>query len=400
MDRKKYTPQFKADAVELVITSKRPIAQCAVDLGINEGTLGNWVRAWREEHPEDETEGRGPVEWAKYQALQAENAELKREIEFLGKSQRLLRREATVTEVFSFIAAEKANYPVAWMCAKLRVSRASFYRWVKPSLPSPRRQRHEMLTGHVTRVYDAARGKAGRDQIWRILRGEGITVAAGTVGAIMRELGLKAVRVRAWKKTTVADPAARTAHIRNHMLDAFGNRQFTADVPGQRLCGDLTYLRTDEGWLYLATVIDLFNGEIIGWRADTHMRTSLVIDALVMARDHGRVDTSGEVVFHSDRGAQYTSGEFQGWCANNGITQSMGEVGVCWDNAVAESFFSHLKTEMFYQRSWRTCLHARTAIMDYIESWYNRRRPHARAGGIPPVAARIAYETRDQSLAA
>lgn len=302
--------------------------------------------------------------------------------------------------MFRFIAAERANYPVAWMCGKLQVSRASFYRWVKPSLPSPRRQRHETLARHVKRVYDTAKGKAGRDQIWRILHGEGIKVAIGTVGAIMRELGLRAIRVLAFKKTTISDPAARTAHIKNHMLDAFGNREFTADNPGQRLCGDVTYLRTDEGWLYLATVIDLFNGEIIGWRADKHMRTTLIIDALVMARDHGRLDTTGAVIFHSDRGAQYTSGEFQNFCAANGITQSMGEVGVCWDNAVAESFFSHLKTEMYYQRSWPTRLHARTEIMDYIESWYNRRRPNARAGGIPPMTARINYETRDQLLAA
>ncbi len=232
-----------------------------------------------------------------------------------------------MTEVFGFIAAERANYPVAWMCTKLRVSRASFYRWVTPSPPSLRQQRHDLLAGHVKRVYDAAEGKAGRDQIWRILRGEGIKVAVGTVGAIMRELGLRAIRVRAFKKTTLADPAARTAHIKNHMLDAFGNRQFAAVAPGQRLCGDITYLRTDEGWLYLATVIDLFNGEIIGWRADKHMRTSLVIDALVMSRDHGRLDTTGVVVFHSDRGAQYTSGEFQASARRTGSPSRWARLG-------------------------------------------------------------------------
>ncbi len=244
--------------------------------------------------------------------------------------------------MFAFIAAEKANYPITWMCTRLNVSRASFYRWVKPSGPSPRAARHQELAGHVARVFKDIGGKAGRDQIRRLLALEGIRVAAATVGAIMRELGVKAIRLRAWKKTTRQDPHARTAHIHNHMLDENGKRSFTAVAPGQRLCGDITYLRTGEGWLYLATVIDLFNGEIIGWSMADHMRTQLVIDALAMARDHGRLDRAG-AVFHSDRGAQYTSSAFQDWCAGNRITQSMGEVGVCWDNAVAESFFSHFK---------------------------------------------------------
>ena len=301
--------------------------------------------------------------------------------------------------MFAFIAAEKANYPITWMCQKLKVARASFYRWLRPSGLSPRAARHHELTGHVRRVFDREKGKAGRDQIWRLLKLEGIRVAAATVGAIMRQLGLRAIRLRAWKKTTRQDPDARTAHIANHMLDESGKRSFAAETPGQRLCGDITYLRTGEGWLYLATVIDLFNGEVIGWSMADHMRTSLIIDALAMARDHGRLDPSG-AVFHSDRGAQYTSTQFQDWCAGNRITQSMGAVGVCWDNAVAESFFSHMKTEMFYQHSWPTRLHVRTAVMDYIEVWYNRRRPHARAGGIPPIAARTAYQTRDHAVAA
>jgi transposase InsO family protein len=297
-----------------------------------------------------------------------------------------------VSDVFAFIAAEKANYPIIWMCRLLAVPRASFYRWLSGGGPSPRAKRHQELSGQIKAVYDEAGGKAGRDQIVKILAERGTAVAVATVGAIMRELGIKAVRTRAWKKTTAQDPTARTEHIKNHMLDADGNRCFTSESPGTRLCGDITYLRTDEGWLYLATVIDLFNGEVIGWRVADHMRTELVTDALAMARDHGRLHPDG-AVYHSDRGSQFTSAAFQTWCAANHVTQSMGSVGVCWDNAVAESFFSHLKTEMYYQRSWPTRMHARTAIMEYIEIWYNRRRPHARAGGRPPAAAREAIIT-------
>ena len=299
-----------------------------------------------------------------------------------------------MTDVFAFIRSEKANFPVTWMCHKLGVARASFYRWLRPKALTPTQQRHATLTEHVKRVYDREKGKAGRDQIALLLRNEGIKVAVGTVGSIMRELGLRAVRMKAWKKTTDQDRDARTAHIRNHMLDEHGVRDFSSDTPGTRLVGDITYLRTGSGWLYLATVIDLCTREVIGWAMASHMRTELIIEALAMARDHGRLAKTG-VVFHSDRGSQYTSTEFQDWCASNGITQSMGAVGVCWDNAVAESFFSHLKTEMFHQQSFPNHLSARTAVMEYIEVWYNRRRPHRHNGGISPTAARTAHQARD-----
>ena len=131
------------------------------------------------------------------------------------------------------------------------------------------------------------------------------------------------------------------------MLDDQGKRDFTSAVPGTRLVGDITYLRTGEGWLYLATVIDLFSGMVIGWSMAEHMRASLCTAALQMARNHGRFSEQA-VVFHSDRGTQYTSEEFQKWCGTNGVTQSMGKVGECWDNAVAENFFSHLKTEFYH----------------------------------------------------
>lgn len=306
-----------------------------------------------------------------------------------------------MNDYFVFIAAEKANYPIGWMCTRLGVSRASYYRWTQPTGPTPTAARREVLTGHVERVYADARGKAGRDQIVHLLAGEGIKATAATVGSIMRERGLRAVRMRAWKQTTVVDPAARTSHIENHMLDAEGNRDFSSTTPGSRLVGDITYLRTGSGWLYLATVIDLHTRMVIGWSMASHMRASLVIDALLMARDHGYLNhAAGSVVFHSDRGAQYTSSEFQDWCRANRVTQSMGKVGTCWDNAVAECFFSHLKTEMYHQQSFATHLAARTAVMEYIEAWYNRRRPHSYNGGLSPVAALAAHHASHPPVAA
>jgi transposase InsO family protein len=252
--------------------------------------------------------------------------------------------------------------------------------------------RHQELATAVTELYTKEAGRAGRDQLTLVLNANGTKVSAATVGAIMRENGLRAVRTQAWKRTTVQDPQARTAHIENHMLDDQGKRDFTSTVPGTRLVGDITYLRTGEGWLYLATVIDLFSGMVIGWAMAEHMRASLCTAALRMAWNHGHLDEHS-VIFHSDRGTQYTSEEFQKWCDQNKVTQSMGKVGVCWDNAVAENFFSHLKTEFYHHERFGSRLAARTAVMDYIEGWYNRRRPNRRAGGIAPATAHTAYQT-------
>lgn len=281
---------------------------------------------------------------------------------------------------------------MVWLCRALKVSRASYYRWRKPSAPSPRAVRHQELVTAVTSLYTDEEGRAGRDQLTLILNEKGVKVSAPTVGSIMRANGLRAVRTQAWKTTTVQDPQAKTAHIENHMLDSEGKRDFTSSVPGTRLVGDITYLRTGEGWLYLATVIDLFSGMVIGWAMAAHMRVSLCTAALQMARNHGHLSGSS-VIFHSDRGTQYTSDEFQNWCGSNGVTQSMGKIGVCWDNAVAENFFSHLKTEFYHHQRYGSRLAARTGVMEYIEGWYNRRRPNKRAGGTAPLTAHTAYKT-------
>ena len=246
VSRRKFSAESKAEAVELVIYSDRAIAQVAVDMGFNEGTLGNWVRAWRDEHPDIGAKDPGPVEWAKFKALKVENAELKRKVDFLGESQRFLRCEATMNDYFEFIHAEKASFPIDWMCHRLKIARGSYYRWLPPSLPTPTQVRHGQLTEAVLRVFDREKGKAGRDQVTLILNAEGIPIAAGTV---MVAGGHRAVRMRAWKKTTTADPAVRTEHIVNHMLDGDGKSDFTSMVPGIRFCGDTRYLRTGSGLL-------------------------------------------------------------------------------------------------------------------------------------------------------
>ena len=152
-------------------------------------------------------------------------------------------------------------------------------------------------------------------------------------------------------------------------------RDFTADAPGQRLVGDITYLRTGEGWLYLATVIDLATRMVVGWRTAAHLRTALVTDALQMALDAGHV--ADGAIFHSDRGTQYTSAEFDAFTSRNAIRRSRGRTGVCWDNAAAESFFATLKNEMYYRQTFAIRARARFAVAEYIEVFYNRRRLHS-----------------------
>jgi transposase InsO family protein len=216
-----------------------------------------------------------------------------------------------------------------------------------------------MLGEHVRRVFTAGRGAYGCRRVAAQLNRDGHPCSVGLVADLMRELGLRACQPRAYKRTTVPDETPVTSP------DLIG-REFTADEPGRRLVGDITYLPTGEGWLYLATVIDLATRMVVGWQLTEHMRTSLVVDALAMAITHGHVGPGA--IFHSDRGAQYRATEFARFCAGHGVVTSVGRTGVCWDNAAAESFFAALKNEMYHREHFPTRARALFAVADYIES--------------------------------
>lgn len=275
------------------------------------------------------------------------------------------------------IEAEKATYKIAWMCALLNVPRSSFYAW-RSHVEAASTTRRRALGEHVTRVFDEARGVYGCRRVTAALNRQGIECSVGLVVELMRELGLRAVQPRAYRRTTVRGEAPLASP------DLIG-RDFTAAEPGTRLVGDITYLRTGEGWLYLATVIDLATRMVVGWQLAEHMRTTLVTDALAMARTSGFV--APKAVFHSDRGTQYTSREFHQWCTKNKVRTSVGQTGVCWDNAAAESFFASLKNEMYHRESFPTRARARFAVADYIEVFYNRRRLHSTLGYRTPLEA-------------
>ena len=263
------------------------------------------------------------------------------------------------------------------MCRLMKVPRSTYYAWTH-RVETPTQARRRALAAAITDEFAASRQTSGCRRITAALNRAGIECSVGLVADLMRELGLAAVQPRAYKRTTLPGTAPLPAP---DLLE----RDFTATEPGTRLVGDITYLRTGEGWLYLATVIDLATRMVIGWQLATHLRASLVTDALQMAVEAGHV--TNNAIFHSDRGTQYTSAEFHHFSTNHGIRRSLGRTGVCWDNAAAESFFAALKNEMYHRQSFPTRARARFAVAEYIEVFYNRCRLHSTLGYRTPFEA-------------
>jgi len=265
------------------------------------------------------------------------------------------------------------------MCEQLSVARSSYYAWRNRS-ETPTAARRRELAERIKRVFDDSRATFGCRRIAAALNRDGHECSVGLVADLMRELGLKAVQPRAYKRTTI--PGEQPVASPDLIGRDFGP---ASAAPGKRLVGDITYLKTGEGWLYLATVIDLATRMVIGWQLAAHMRTSLVVDALQMGIDAGLV--APDAIFHSDRGTQYTSAEFHRFCKDNLIRTSVGRTGVCWDNAAAESFFAAMKNEMYYRHTFATRARARFAVAEYIEVFYNRRRLHSTLGYRTPLQA-------------
>ena len=281
------------------------------------------------------------------------------------------------------IDAEKATYKIAWMCRLLGVPRSSFYAWRNRAETATAARRRELAV-RVKAAFEGGRGAYGCRRVAAQLNRDGHSCSVGLVADLMRELGLRACQPRAYKRTTVAGEQPPASP------DLIG-RDFTAAGPGQRLVGDITYLKTGEGWLYLATVIDLATRMVTGWQLASHMRTSLVTGALAMAITHGHIQQGA--VFHSDRGTQYASAEFTRFCQAHGVRTSVGRTGVCWDNAAAESFFAALKNEMYHRQAFPSHAHARFAVADYIEVFYNRQRLHSTLGYRTPFEVLTEYQT-------
>ena len=272
--------------------------------------------------------------------------------------------------------AEKSNFSIARMARLLQVSRSGFYAWLGRG-PSLRALRADRIEAKIAWFHGESDEVSGSPRILVDLRADGEVISRKTVAKSMRRLGLKGICPRRWRTTTIVDRADA------YPADAV-NRVWDTGVLNRVWVGDVTYLRTWQGWLYLATVIDAHSRRVIGWAIAEHMRADLVEQALQMAITL-RGDLPANVVFHADRGTQYASAQIAAFAAANGVTRSMGRTGVCWDNAMAESFFATLKTEFYYRRVWPTQARAKIEVAAWIEERYNRRRRHSALGQISPV---------------
>jgi putative transposase len=271
--------------------------------------------------------------------------------------------------VHPFIEAERvAGHSVSKCCSLLKVSTSAFYERANGT-PSARALSDATLTAKITTIHTESKGTYGVPRVHQALRKQGVECGPRRVRRLMRLAGLEGRCKKPFRTTTVADPDFESALDLIHR--AFG----TDPTINRRYVGDITYIATWEGWAYLATVIDLSSRRIVGWAMADHMRTELVADALTMALSARRPDAG--VIFHSDRGCQYTSKDFAELASNNGVVLSIGRKGECWDNAVAESFFATIKRELIDTRSWPTRAGLRRAIFDYIEGWYNTKRLHS-----------------------
>jgi len=286
---------------------------------------------------------------------------------------------------FRFIHAKKASTSVAFMCCQLGVSRSGYYAWAKRP-ESQRKKSDRELTAEVAAVHRESRGTYGSPRVHAELRARGRRVSQKRVARLMRQQGLAARRRRPFVRAT----DSKHAHPVAPNVVA---RDFLPPEPNCTWAGDITYVWTAEGWLYLAVVLDLFSRRIVGWSMGERIDRQLALAALDMALA-GR---AAPALHHSDRGSKYASEDYQGRLAERGITCSMSRKGNCWDNAVVESFFSSLKMELVHTRSFRTREEAKLALFEYMEVFYNRRRRHSSLGYVSPAEYERTAEVQRQA---
>lgn len=293
-----------------------------------------------------------------------------------------------MTEKFEFIDAERAaaeeavELPtVSRICALLEVSKSGYYEW-RQRPESVTQRRRELLADTIAALFQLFNATYGYRRIHAELLRAGERVGPELVRKLMREMGLITVQPRPFRTTTEPDPDAPDT------VDLV-KRDFTASRPGTKVVGDITYIRTWQGWLYLAVLTDCATREVIGYAMAEHMRTELVCDAVAMAMRNGRLEA--DCIMHSDRGTQYTSTEYREKLVELGLRHSVGRTGQCWDNALAESFFASLKNERVHHMVYPTRKAAKEDIARYIELFYNHRRIHSALGYRTPYEVRTEY---------
>jgi putative transposase len=278
------------------------------------------------------------------------------------------------------IKPNENDFPVCMMCSLLSVSRSGYYAWKHRPL-SGREQSDRLLAAEIKRVFDDEKGRAGAPRIARRLQDEGKSAGRHRVARIMRGNGWRAKAARKYKATT---NSKHSLPVAPNLLE----QDFMADRPDQKWVSDITYIWTDEGWLYLAVVLDLYSRRVIGWAIAERMTATLVCDALIMALWHRKIPTG--VIVHSDRGSQYCSAAYQKLFRKYQLICSMSKKGDCYDNAAMESWNHSFKVEAVHGERFVTRSEAKYQVFEYIEVYYNRKRLHSKLGYLSPIA----FETK------
>nr|WP_238990454.1 IS3 family transposase [Lautropia dentalis] len=375
-----YTAEFRTEAVRMVLEQGLSQAEVAARLGVPKGSLANWV-----------VKAKGPskpfsgVAEASREELQAEVVRLRRELaraemerEIVKKAGRVLCEGVPARYAFLKDRVHGKGYPLTVACRALEVSRSGYLAWLKRQ-PSQRARDDERLRVHIRAAHEAGRQTYGVLRVHALLRHQGQKVGRDRVGRLRREMGLCCRQKRCFRTTT---DSAHTLPVAPNLLA----QDFSADAPDKVWLTDITYVRTDEGWLYLAGVKDVFTQEIVGYAMSRRMTHELTLEALNRAVRYTRPKPG--LLHHSDRGSQYCASRYRERLDALGMQVSMSRRGNCYDNAPMESFWGSLKNELLYQRRFATRAQARAAITEWIEVFYNRQRLHSALGYQSPVAFR------------
>ncbi|WP_210544819.1 IS3 family transposase [Rhodoferax sp. PAMC 29310] len=375
--RARYTLEFKQEAVRLV-EGGQSIAAAARTLGVVDQTLFNWVKAQRQGQLKGaDSKVLVSAEQMEINRLRAELARVKMERDILGKSDGVLRKGIDLK--YAFIQRHRSTWPISVQCRVLGVSIAGYHEhFVR--LASPAQLRHlsdDALLVHIKAIHAETRGGYGWPRTWKELLARGIRVGKERVQKLMQLHGIRAKGKRRFKVTTDSN---HDLAISPNLL----NREFDVAAPDKVWVGDITYIATDEGWLFLAVVIDLFSRQVVGWSLREEMTRDIVIDALRMAWFKRHPGKQAGLMFHSDRGSQYASKDFREVLKEYDITSSMSRRGNCWDNACSETLFGSLKVERLYGQKFKTQREAKDETIAWM-LWYNRTRLHSTLAYVSPV---------------
>ncbi|EPS2628950.1 MULTISPECIES: IS3 family transposase [Enterobacteriaceae] len=377
MSGKRYPEEFKTEAVKQVVDRGYSVASVATRLDITTHSLYAWIKKYG---PDSSTNKEQSDAQAEIRRLQKELKRVTDERDNIKKS-RVLRKAVRLR--YAFIRDNSCCWPVRLLCRVLDVHPSGFYAW----LQQPHSQRHQAdlrLTGQIKQFWLESGCVYGYRKIHLDLRESGQQCGVNRVWRLMKRVGIKA-------QVGYRSPRTRKGEASIVSPNRL-QRQFNPDAPDERWVTDITYIRTHEGWLYLAVVVDLFSRKIIGWSMQSRMTKDIVLNALLMAV--WRRNPEKQVLVHSDQGSQYTSHEWQSFLKSHGLEGSMSRRGNCHDNAVAESFFQLLKRERIKKKIYGTREEARSDIFDYIEMFYNSKRRHGSSEQMSPTEYENQYYQR------